>query len=88
MSLIEGDSTSLKQVSLNLEHTSSDSLLHPGRKYILPSKLLDTALEGFFLEKVRVTPVEMHLNLPGNLALFLMKNILTSFVYRVMAGQQ
>lgn len=40
------------------------------------------------MEKVQMTPVEMHLNLPGHLASFLMKNILTPFVYRVMAGEQ
>lgn len=78
MSPFEGDYINEAGLSASFEHTSSDSVLHPGRKYTLPSMLPDTALEGL-LKEVRVTPVEMHLNLPGNLALYLVKNILTSF---------
>lgn len=74
-----------RSLFLNLKCTSSSTpwpKIHPAFhvNWYTPGRIL--------WEKVQVTPVRMHLNLPGNLVLFLMKNILTTFVYRVMAGQQ
>lgn len=62
-------------------------LSYPGWKYVLPSMLTDTPWKDSLGEGAGDTS-EDAFKLAWELGLVLMKSILTTFVYVVMAGQQ